>query len=65
MANRSDFFKAKIPRHIKKMLSLNYTDDHERAVMRKLFQSAHASHVAYRLKVRSGKVGANDDGGEE
>lgn len=65
MANRSDFYRAKVPRSIKKMLSLNYTDDHERAVMRKLFQSAHASHVAFKLKVRSGKAGTQDDGGEE
>jgi len=65
VANRSDFFRAKVPRHIKKMLALNHCDPHERAVMRKLFQDAHANHVAFRLKVRSGKAGAQDDGGEE
>lgn len=65
MANRSDFYRAKVPRSIKKMLALNHCDPHERAVMRKLFQEAHASHVAFKLKVRSGKAGAASDDGEE
>ena len=54
MANRSDFFSAKIPRSLKKLLSLGQIAGiHNKASAseaRKLFIDAHASHVAFRMK---------------
>ena len=55
MANRSDFFNAKLPRQFKRMLAMEETngwikDSHERGMLKKLLISAHANHVSYKLK---------------
>lgn len=54
MANRSDFFSSKLPRSLKKLISLGQMAGvHNKASAseaRKLFIEAHASHVAFRMK---------------
>lgn len=55
MANRSDFFNTsaktpKLPRYLKKVLALNYTDAHHNGEVRRLFIQAHQAHVAHKLK---------------
>jgi len=55
MANRSDFYNAKLPRSIKRMLTMgqvyNFTgDEHSRGAMKKSFIAAHANHVSFKLK---------------
>lgn len=55
MANRSDFFNAKLPRSIKRMLTMgqvyNFTgDQHTRGDIRRAMMAAHANHVGYKLK---------------
>jgi hypothetical protein len=55
MANRSDFYNAKLPRYLKRALSASskYIGDvHQQAEVRKLFINAHESHVAFKLKRR-------------
>ena len=58
MANRSDFFNAKLPRSIKRMLTMgqvyNWTGDgHRRGAIKKQFIEAHASHVGFKMKRQS------------
>jgi hypothetical protein len=55
MANRSDFFNAKLPRSLKRMLTMgevyNWTGDaHARGELRRTMIAAHANHVGYKLK---------------
>ena len=55
MANRSDFFNAKLPRSIKRMLTMGQVygwtgDEHSRGAMRKSFIKAHADHVGFKMK---------------
>jgi hypothetical protein len=55
MANRSDFFSAKLPRHFKRMLAMSETygwvkDSHERGTIKKYFIEAHANHVGFKMK---------------
>lgn len=54
MANRSDFFNAKLPRSIKRMISLgeaagNYDKNTAKSI-RRAFIDAHANHVGFKLK---------------
>ena len=58
MANRSDFFSAKLPRSIKRMLTMgqvyNYTgNEHSRGAMKDQFIKAHADHVGFKMKRQS------------
>jgi predicted methyltransferase len=58
MANRSDFFNAKLPRGLKRMLAMSETygwikDSHERGRLKRQFISAHANHVGFKLKRHS------------
>jgi hypothetical protein len=50
MANRSDFFSAKLPRSLKKMIALGemagHYNKHQAGDMRDIFIKAHAHHVA-------------------
>jgi hypothetical protein len=55
MANRSDFFNAKLPRSIKRALAMAETygwvkNSHERGDLRRLMIDAHSNHVGYKLK---------------
>ena len=51
MANRSDFFDAKLPRYLKKMIALiPNVSATERGEIRRSFIKAHAAHVAHKLK---------------
>ena len=55
MANRSDFYSAKLPRGFKRMLAMAQTygwveDAHELGRIKNSFINAHASHVAFKLK---------------
>lgn len=58
MANRSDFFNAKLPRSIKRMLIMGQVngwtgDEHSRGAIRKQFIKAHSDHVSFKLKRNS------------
>ena len=55
MANRSDFYNAKLPRQFKRMLAMAETngwikDSHERGQLKNSFIRAHENHVSYKLK---------------
>ena len=58
MANRSDFFNAKLPRSLKRMLTMcqvyGWTgDQHARGDLRRSMIAAHANHVGFKLKRHS------------
>lgn len=58
MANRSDFFNAKLPRATKRMLTMgqvyNWTgDQHARGDLRRAMMNAHANHVGFKMKRQS------------
>jgi hypothetical protein len=58
MANRSDFFNAKLPRGMKRMLAMAETygwvkDAHNRGELKQLLINAHANHVGFKLKRHS------------
>jgi len=66
MANRSDFYNAKLPRSLKRMLAMQEVngwvkDQHEVGLIKRTFIKAHADHVAYKLKRQAMETG----GGEE
>ena len=62
MANRSDFFKAKFPRAIKRFTALMGADSPEQ---RKLWIEAHAHHMRCKMRQNSSPAGrANDSSGE-
>lgn len=68
MANRSDFFNTsaktpKLPRYLKKMISLNSQGAHQDGEIRRLFIQAHQAHVAFKLK--RGNEDTADTGVEE
>jgi hypothetical protein len=55
MANRSDFYKAKLPRGFKRMLAMEETNGwinspQERNAIKDIFIKAHANHVAFKMK---------------
>lgn len=51
MANRSDFYNAKIPRQIKKMIALQpFLNEHERGQQKRLWAEAHAAHIRSKTK---------------
>lgn len=58
MANRSDFFSAKLPRQFKRMLAMEgangwLKNSHERGMVKKYFIEAHATHVGFKMKRNS------------
>jgi len=66
MANRSDFFNAKLPRHFKRILAMAETngwvrDSHERGQLKRSFISAHANHVGYKLKRQAMDTGSSEE----
>ena len=66
MANRSDFFNAKRPRHFKRMLAMGQTygwtgDEHSRGQLKRQFISAHANHVNFKLKRQSMDTGNSEE----
>jgi hypothetical protein len=66
MANRSDFFTAKLPRYLKRMIALGEAtgqyDKNAAGQMRKAFIDAHKAHVGFKLK--RGGEGGQDSSGE-
>lgn len=55
MANRSDFFSAKLPRGLKRLMAMGETygyinNSHERGQFKRIMIAAHANHVGYKLK---------------
>lgn len=54
MANRSDFFSAKLPRQLKRMIALGEASgQYDKATardLRKAFIDAHATHVGFKMK---------------
>jgi hypothetical protein len=55
MANRSDFFSAKLPRGFKRMLAMEQAngwikDSHERGSFKRAYINAHANHVSFKMK---------------
>lgn len=64
MANRSDFFNAKLPRYLKRALtmqSINMTKEQSNEI-KKIMMGAHQSHISHRLKRNT--VDNKDLGGE-
>lgn len=66
MANRSDFFNAKLPRRFKRMLAMEEANgwiknSQERNTVKKLFIQAHANHVAYKMKRQSMDSGSSGE----
>lgn len=66
MANRSDFFNAKLPRQYKRMLAMAQTngwvdDEHKRGELKRAFINAHANHVGFKLKRQSNDVGRGEE----
>lgn len=66
MANRSDFFNAKLPRHFKRILAMAETngwvrDSHERGQLKRSFISAHANHVGYKVKRQAMDTGSSEE----
>jgi hypothetical protein len=53
MANRSDFLRAKLPRQYKRQMAM-ISDATLRRDYGKLMASAHASHVAFKMKRNDG-----------
>jgi hypothetical protein len=65
MANRSDFFNAKLPRGMKRMLAMAETygwvkDSHNRGELKRLFINAHANHVGFKMKRNTDNRDASD-----
>ena len=54
MANRSDFFSAKLPRSLKKMIALaemsGAYNKHQAGEVRDLFIKAHAAHITAKTR---------------
>lgn len=58
MANRSDFFNAKLPRGFKKLMAMGETygyinNSQERGKFKRMMIEAHANHVGYKLRRNS------------
>jgi hypothetical protein len=58
MANRSDFFSAKLPRQWKRILAMSETygwsgDQHNVGNLRRLMMQAHETHVGFKMKRHS------------
>ena len=67
MANRSDFFSAKLPRQWKRILSMGQTygwngNEHNRGLLKNLMMQAHASHVGFKMKRHSTENRDANDG---
>ena len=67
MANRSDFFNAKLPRNIKRSLAMAEVygwvkDSHERGDLRRAMIAAHSNHVGYKLKRQSMDTNSSEEG---
>ena len=65
MANRSDFFNAKLPRQHKRMFAMAKTygwikDNHEYGNMKRLYIGAHANHVAFKMKRQANDAAASE-----
>ncbi len=55
MANRSDFYNAKLPRQFKRMLAMEeangwIANEHDRGTLKRILIAAHANHVSFKLK---------------
>lgn len=55
MANRSDFYNAKLPRQFKRMLAMEeangwVANEHDRGTLKRILIAAHANHVSFKLK---------------
>jgi hypothetical protein len=55
MANRSDFFSAKLPRGFKRLMAMGETygyirNSHERGKFKRMMIEAHANHVGFKMK---------------
>lgn len=65
MAHGSDFYNAKLPRYLKKMIALGEAagayDKQQARLMRKGFIDVHATHVAFKLKRQSVDTGGSDE----
>jgi len=65
MANRSDFFNAKLPREYKRMLAMAETrgwinGSQERGELKRAMIQAHANHVGFKLKRNTDNRDASD-----
>jgi len=67
MANRSDFYNAKLPRSIKRMLTMGQVygwtgDQHARGAIRRAMMAAHANHVGFKMKRHATENRDSSDG---
>ena len=65
MANRSDFFSAKLPRGYKKLMAMGETygyikNSHERGQFKRMMISAHANHVGFKMKRNALETGETE-----
>lgn len=66
MANRSDFFDAKLPRQFKRVLAMAEAngwlkDSHERGELKRGFINAHAKHVGFKIKRQSMETTSSEE----
>lgn len=55
MANRSDFFSAKLPRSFKKLMAMGeiygyIKNSHERGQFKRMMIEAHSNHVGHKMR---------------
>ena len=66
MANRSDFFSAKLPRGYKKLMAMGeiygyIKNSHERGSYKRAMIEAHSNHVGYKMKRNALDVKDSDE----
>lgn len=66
MANRSDFFSAKLPRTFKRILATGQAygwikNSHERGAIKRSLIAAHANHVGFKMKRHSTVDGSDSE----
>ena len=66
MANRSDFFSAKLPREFKKLMAMGeiygyIKNSHERGQFKRAMIEAHSNHVSYKMRRNALDVKDSDE----
>ena len=66
MANRSDFFSAKLPRGFKKLMAMGeiygyIKNSHERGLYKRAMIEAHSNHVGYKMRRNALDVKDSDE----
>jgi hypothetical protein len=66
LANRSDFFSAKLPRGLKKLMAMGeiygyIKNSHERGRFKRMMIEAHSNHVNYKMRRNALDVKDSDE----